>query len=327
MVMLRGALLLVILPLAAQVNLQGTTQRMESSKDFRPPALSHVRTEEKSTELNQGHQLAQKGDYAQAIPLLEKALRKDPKALEALFWLGYCREQTGNIDGALEAYEQLMHKAPQPEVAYRIGLLKLVKGQPGEALKLLEEAAQARPQWASAQALYGAALLSSDKPLESIRPLRQAIILDSTDAITYIWLGEAYFAVDSFMQAKAAFSEALLRDSTLVAAKLGLGKSLLGLMKPGEALPYLQQAAQTPTADASTYYYLGVAQKLSNQPQQAKASFEKALSVDPNHVRSHYELILLYVQEKKTAQAEPHYQALQQLSPKLAARVAPLLGK
>lgn len=319
-------LLIGVFPLLAQVNLQGTSHRMSYEK-FQAPNLPQVHTGTEATELKQGRQLAQKGAYAEAVPLLEKVLRKDPNALDAFFWLGYCREQLGDLEGALKAYEQLSQKSPQPEVAYRIGLLKLVRGQPSEALGPLEEAARARPQWAAAQALYGAALLASEKPLESLKPLHQAAILDSTNASTFLWLGDAYFAVDSFLQAEAAFYKALRLDSALLAAKIGLGKSLLAQMKPREALPYLQEAAQASSADASTYYYLGVAQKLTDQPQAAKSSFQKALALDPNHARSHYELILLYVQEKKPAEAEPHYQALQKLNPKLAARAAPLLGK
>jgi len=45
------------------------------------------------------------------------------------------------------------------------------------------------------------------------------------------------------------------------------------------------------------------------------------------HARSHYELALLYLQEKKNAEAETHYNALLKYNPKLAQRLAPLLGK
>jgi tetratricopeptide (TPR) repeat protein len=307
-----------------QLNLTTPTQ----TSDLVPPDLSQTEGQtSRNEDFLQGKALAQKGEYSKAISYLEKARKKDPKVTEILFWLGYARENTGDLAGAIAAYEEFVAKSPQPEVYFRLGFLKLRQGNSESALSPLEIAAKERPKWANAQALYGLCLLSLGKAAEAIPPLRRAVELDGTNPMAPFWLGEAYFTTDSFNQSKVAYEEALRRDSTQELAHLGVGKSLLGLMKPAEALPFLQKATATLTNEVQAPYYLGLAYKNLSQTAQAKSAFEKALMIDSTHARSHYELALIHIQEKQYAQAQTHYEALQKYNPRLAARIAPLLNK
>ena len=52
-------------------------------------------------------------DYEAAIPLLEKALKKDPKNADALNYLGYSHRKLGHTDQALGYYQQALAIEPK----------------------------------------------------------------------------------------------------------------------------------------------------------------------------------------------------------------------
>ncbi len=310
--------------LSAQVGLSSSTR----SKDFRPPDLSHISQSSKAEEeFLRAKSFAEKGDFEKALPILERAHKKAPMDLETLFWLGYVRESLHDTAGAIQAYQAFLKQSPQPEVFFRLGLLQLGQGSLSEAALSLQKAVEERPAWADAQVLCAYALYVIGRGQEALPHAREAILLDKTSEFAPLLLGEIYFALDSFAQAQVAYEEALRRNSSSAAAHLGLGKSLLALSKPQEALLHLQRAAETLPQDVQVYYYLGLAYRTLERNSDAITAFQKALAIDPTHARSHYEMARIYIQEKKPAQAETHYQALQKYNPKLAGRLAPLLGK
>ncbi len=310
--------------LLGQVSLSGGIE----TTDLHPPDLSTLRTANTnhSAELSKARGLIEKGEFQKAFPILENLHKKAPDDPATLFYLGYVRENLGDTAGAIGAYEAFLNKHPQPEGYFRLGLLELGRGAYLEAAAALQKAAEARPDWANAQLLAAYALLSANKPHEALPYAHKATSLNNTETAPLL-LGDIYFAVDSFAQARAAYEEALRRSSTSPAAHLGLGKSLLALLKPDEALPHLQKAADQLPNSIHAHYYLALAHKSLGKLTEAQTAFQKALSIDSTHARSHYELALLYLQEKKAAQAETHYNALLQYNPKLAQRLAPLLGK
>lgn len=319
----RLALWLLFSLLLGQVSLTGGIK----TTDLRPPNLSTLRINNTaSEELSKAKALIDKGEFQKALPILERLHKKAPDDPSTLFYLGYTRENLGDTAGAISAYESFLNKHPQPEVYFRVGLLELGKGAFPEAAIALQKAAEERPDWADAQLLAAYALLSANKPHEALPHAHKATSLDNTETAPLL-LGEIYFAVDSFAQARAAYEEALRRPPNSPIAHLGLGKSLLALLKPDEALPHLQKAADQLPNSIHAHYYLALAHKSLGKLNEAETTFQKALSIDSTHARSHYELALLYLQEKKTARAETHYNALLKYNPKLAQRLAPLLGK
>ena len=51
--------------------------------------------------------------YAEAIPLLEKAVKADPKNAAALNYLGYSHRKLGHVDQALDYYHQALAVDPK----------------------------------------------------------------------------------------------------------------------------------------------------------------------------------------------------------------------
>jgi tetratricopeptide (TPR) repeat protein len=64
-------------------------------------------------ELAKARKKVKKEDYDAAIPLLEKALSKDPKNADALNYLGFSHRKLGHTDQALGYYQQALAIDPK----------------------------------------------------------------------------------------------------------------------------------------------------------------------------------------------------------------------
>ena len=91
-----------------------------------------------------GRQLVEDGKYAEAIPLLEKAVAADAKNADALNYLGYSNRQLGNHDAALDHYQAALAIEPRHRGANEyLGELYLTLGdlpKAEERLKVLDDA-------------------------------------------------------------------------------------------------------------------------------------------------------------------------------------------
>ncbi len=74
--------------------------------------------------------LVKKGKYAEAIPLLNKAVDADPANADAFNYLGYSQRKLGNFDDALKNYQTALDLKPKHKGANEyLGELYLQMGQ------------------------------------------------------------------------------------------------------------------------------------------------------------------------------------------------------
>lgn len=92
----------------------------------------------------QARKLVEAGDFAAALPLLEKAVASDPSNADAFNYLGFSLRKTGDPDGALGHYLTALKLDPEHRGANEyLGELYLEMGQPDKAkerLKVLDGA-------------------------------------------------------------------------------------------------------------------------------------------------------------------------------------------
>ena len=95
-------------------------------------------------------------------------------------------------------------------------------------------------------------------------------------------------------------------DST---ANYYLGRFLLALDRPGEALPYLKQAAALSPNDSETLFWLGVAywgvMDFSNE----RTAYQKVLAINPTHIPAHVYLAHNYLDAGQKSEALKQYEA------------------
>ena len=86
-----------------------------------------------------GRQLVEDGKYAEAIPLLEKAVAADAKNADALNYLGYSNRKLGNNDAALTHYQAALAIEPRHRGANEyLGELYLILGDLPKAEERLD---------------------------------------------------------------------------------------------------------------------------------------------------------------------------------------------
>lgn len=94
-----------------------------------------------------------------------------------------------------------------------------------------------------------------------------------------------------------------------------LGRFLLALDRPDEALPYLKQAAALSPRDSEFLFWLGVGYWGVMDFNNERAAYQKVIEVNPTHIPAHVYLGHNYLDAGKTADALKEYNAALKLDP------------
>ena len=101
-------------------------------------------TKKDDSDYAQAVKLVDAGDYARAIPLLQKSIAADPTNADAHNYLGFSHRKLGNVDVALTHYGKALELKPKHRGANEyLGELYLDLGQMDKAkqrLKVLDDA-------------------------------------------------------------------------------------------------------------------------------------------------------------------------------------------
>src|SRR5262245_36183028 len=116
-------------------------------------------------------------------------------------------------------------------------------------------------------------------------------------------LGVALLEQFKHKEAADAFRRALQLDPGLVLARINLGIALFNIPDMPAAQKELRAAIAAAPSAPQPHYLLGLAAKLQNRPEEAIASFQRVLSVDPNDVGANVNLGQLFSQQRKYPEA------------------------
>lgn len=291
-------------------------------------------------------------NYAQAAPLLEKALASDQQNVEIRFNLAFAYSRLNQDDKAIEHYTKLLEQKPDlPQARLNLGMLLLRQQRPAEAVTYLETVAQARADDFRAQFYYAHALEASGKAEQAIAPYRRAVELDPNSGDAALGLGRSLARAGRFDEAERYYKQAAQIDPQLdgqvlefaemleqggrkaralalyqvylathadaIAVRERLAMLLLDEKRYQEAIPVLEGAvAQSPTA--ANQAALAEAYSLGDQPEKALPAWREAVGADPESpaLRVRYANALLAAQMYDDA-ARNYYTALQR-DPSLA---------
>lgn len=120
--------------------------------------------------------------FAKARPLLEKALRINPRFLVARFNLGLVLRNLGEGDAALETFDAFIRELPKhPDGYYERGrLLEEVLSRPKDALRDAKQVVALEGGGFRGNVLLGNIYLTLDEPRKALEAYEVAIALDAT---------------------------------------------------------------------------------------------------------------------------------------------------
>lgn len=234
------------------------------------------------------------GQTAEAVQTLEEARVADPNDSELTFALAVAYLRAGKVDAAAPLFAALKKARPGPETDVLIGRTFRDYGFYDRARASLERALKQDPRTRRAHYYLGTLAVMDEGVLrleEAINEFRAELTLAPRDPVT----------------------------------NLRLGMALVEAQRSAEALRHLAIAAETESAPAEAFYYLGRCQLELDSPADAIVSLRRALSLavapaaDQARIRSvHYQLALALQRTGQQAEATKHFDEAKQASARRA---------
>jgi tetratricopeptide (TPR) repeat protein len=291
---------------------------------------------------------AGKIDYATLKPLFKAALKEDDNFAEAHYNMGLIAESEGNVQDAEKSYRRALQINPKlGHAAQNLAVILVSRGKEDEAVDLLEHAIKndpthPRPRVALAQILRSrkkyedalehlrAALQSDPKNLAAFQAMSvtyadlgnppmarlvgaRGLKVDDKDAVIHYTRGRLLLAENKIIEAVLELKRALEADPELRPARVDLAEVALNYRDFGNAKAHYQKLLEGNPNDVSVLVNLGIANKGLGLADEAKASYEKALSIDKQNPAATMNLAILYHKNfSDFDNALKYYQAYQQ---------------
>lgn len=234
--------------------------------------------------MNEGVDLASKGDNVRAQAKLRAATKADPKYAHAWLNLGVVLQREGATSEATSAFKTGFVHAEgkvKDELQYRLattayhdamkteGARQDKRAAVERALERLDEATKAWPKRSDAQ-LYRA---------------------------------RCHEFLDQPKEADEAYREAILADPHNVRAVVGLGLMYIDYGHANVGMAVLDTGAKVNDKDAVMWSGLGRAHLLLDKPLDAIDAFKKAKTIDPDHLPAHYGLGMAHAEARQRKEA------------------------
>ncbi len=235
--------------------------------------------------------LAEKGEYAAAIPAWEEAVRLNPDDAKALMNLGAALLRAGRPDEAIPRYRKALEIDPEyPEAEMNLGVALAGKGNSKEAVEHYEKALALAPGNPEVHNDLGVALARMGKPEQAIAHLRSALEANPDYPEVHNNLGAALAQAGKLDEAITEFERALLTNPNSTEVHNNLGRALTQTRRFSEAIAHFERALEINPGSAEIHNSLGVALAWDRRVEDAAAHFKKALELDPGFTEAHSNL-------------------------------------
>lgn len=236
----------IYMKLAALYVLQGSPQQslevLNSCLELRPDDLNALNKKARLYFVMQ--------DYENCAAAVERVLSIDKGNAEALYTKGNALEETGEIDKAIESYQEaLLDDSKHFESLLHLGYIFLEKDV-NLAKDYFSNAAKVNPQ--SLEALYNMAMIAqeNDNPDEALKIYSEMLRINPSHKLAMYNSGYVHLVYkQDFPKAISFFNQAILVDSTY----------------------------------ADAYFNRGYSYELSGDKESAKADYQKVLQLNPDY--------------------------------------------
>jgi tetratricopeptide (TPR) repeat protein len=262
--------------------------------------------------------------------------------------------QRGELDRATQIYRAILSSQPDhSDALHLLGVVALQRGQPKQAIELIEraiarspseagyhgnlaEAYRAAGHWKRAAACYQVALrlqpaapnvafnfasmlMQVGRPAEAATLFRQALQNEPNSALVHNGLGNACRVLGHIEQALAHFRRAVELAPQAAFGHTNLGQLLLDSGQPHEALPHCREAVRLQPLSPPMHNNLGNVFRKLGKLTEAKACYTEALRLNPNLAMIHNNLGQLLQEEDRPEEAARWFEQAVRLEPNTAA--------
>jgi tetratricopeptide (TPR) repeat protein len=180
----------------------------------------------------------------------------------------------------------------------------------------LAEELQAVPKPAKKAFEQALKLRNEKKYDESLKKFGRSIELYPSYFQALVERGMLEMTMGNLAEAVRDFERSLQLNAQYGPALRGSGLALFQQGKYAEAADYLERASNSEPDNATDYYFLGIADVALDRREQARASLQKALSIDPvASIRAHVHLASLLIKENRLQEAAQELETYLQAVP------------
>ena len=276
--------------------------------------------ESQPPEIAKAEDAIEKNNFADAEPLLNKALATDPNNKEAwayLAWfdLGFVLNRLGRAQESITAYRKSVAAKPDVfESNLNLGLM-LARSNSAEAETYLRTATTLKPadhgEEGQARAWLSLGhILENTKPDEALAAYAKAAALTPKDPEPHISAGLLQEHQKNVAGAEAEYKQVLALDGHSTEAVLGLTNLYMKSGRVADAEPLLRTLTAERPDDGELHLQLGRVLASQGKKDDAIAEFQTALKLSPNDSDAQRELADLYVGTGKNDLAESLYRTL-----------------
>jgi tetratricopeptide (TPR) repeat protein len=271
----------------------------------------------------------QEREAAVAINILTKLVARDPKDVgsrrllaQALASSGQPKQAVGELEKAL----QLQPDDPELKFVLASGYLRIKNAE--EAERLFVELAKARPM-AETYVLIGRTWRDAGEYARARAALQKAIAMNPRVGRARYYLGTVALREEGVVrldEAIADFEQELKIQPSDPITTLRLGIAYVLAKRPNDALPLLERATASEQAPADGFHYLGRCLLDLDRPQEAVTALNRALELTSAQPKNqdqlsalrniHYQLGLALRKAEVPEEAAKHFAAAEQSSEK-----------
>ena len=287
-----------------------------------------------------GLALQQTGRREEAVESFRQALEVRPDSVAVHNNLGVVLRELGRTKEAIAHFRQAVTLDPLVfRVHTNLGMALLHQGQAEEALEPLREAVRLQPEMAILHHNLAIVLRRLGRDAEAMAaeleggrldpdltippphtvPIPQEPVQPPGDpslAVLNHYLGDSLQTQGRYVDARAAYLEALRLDSGRAATHLQIGISLKQEGQLDEALPWLEMAVVLTSEDPACWEHLAQLQGERDEPGEAIPCWERVLALGTiKKAATHIALGWALQEEGRLPEARQHYQAAARLEP------------
>jgi tetratricopeptide (TPR) repeat protein len=206
---------------------------------------------------------------------------------------------------AAEDFRQAVKIHPEtPELWANLGLMEHESGDYAEAIRSFQQAIRLKPSLYVPNLFLGIDYRHTGNTSAAIQFLAKAERMNKTDPEAPLELGRAYSSAGNFPAAAREFTRATQLDPKQIDAWLGRGMAYLD---------HVEEDARKLSTEGrnSSYAEALYAESMARQSRYIEAtdSFKKAIAAQPQPPCLHAEFGLMYLNQKKTEDAESEFKA------------------
>jgi tetratricopeptide (TPR) repeat protein len=265
---------------------------------------------------NRGNVLSALGRPRDALASYERVLAIDPDSALAHFNLGNIFRELSRYEDALASYDKALASMPENVVVlFNRGDVLQRLTRYDEGLASYDRCLALAPEFAAAMYNRAVILQKLGKHEDALASYEQALDLQPNDADALNNRGKALFDLRRFEEALASYERALTIRPDFAEALSSRGNTLRELKRPEEAVASFNQALSIKPDFAEAHNNLGHVLKNLGRADEAIASFQRALALESEFAEAHNNLGNVLREQGRLAEAVASYRRAVELMP------------